>query len=157
TEEQFEQKQATTAADALRGTPGLNVVRSGGQNQITSVFIRGANSDHTLVLIDGVEANDPSSPARAFDFSHLTLDDVERIEVLRGPQSTLYGSNAIGGVVNIITKRGEGPPSGYLLGEYGTYNTFRQAGGVSGGTKLVNYSFSFSHITSDGFSAADTA
>ena len=93
--------------DALRGTPGLDVVRSGSPGQQTSVFIRGAESRHTKVLLDGIPLNDPSSPSRAFDFSSLTVDNIERVEVIRGPQSTLYGSDAIGGVINIVTRRGQ--------------------------------------------------
>jgi vitamin B12 transporter len=147
--------QVSTVADALRSVPGVNVVRSGGPAQITSVFMRGADSDHTLVLIDGIEANDPTSPERAFDFSTLTPDDIDHIEVLRGPQSTLWGSNAIGGVINIITKRGEGPPTGYVYTEDGSYDTFREGAGVSGGNKTVNYSFSFSQANSQGFPSVD--
>ncbi|HZK79574.1 MAG TPA: TonB-dependent receptor, partial [Humisphaera sp.] len=123
--------------------------------QITSVFMRGANSDHTLVLIDGIEANDPSSPSRAFDFSTLTVDDIDRIEVLRGPQSTLWGSNAIGGVINVITKRGQGPLSGYISAEDGSFNTFRESVGFSGSEKIVNYSLNLTQANSQGFPAAD--
>lgn len=155
TAEQIEQKQQPFVADVLRGTPGLDVVRSGGPSQITSVFMRGADSDHTLVLIDGIEANDPSSPTRAFDFSTLTVDDIDRIEVLRGPQSTLWGSNAIGGVINVITKRGEGPLTGFFSNEDGSFNTFRESAGFSGGTKLVNYSLNVTQANSQGFPAAD--
>jgi vitamin B12 transporter len=142
-------------ADVLRGTPGLDVERSGGPGQITSVFMRGADSDHTLVLIDGIEANDPSSPSRAFDFSTLTTDDIQQIEVIRGPQSSLWGSNAIGGVINIVTKRGEGPLTGYVSSEAGSFNTYRESAGFSGGTKFVNYSLSVTENDSQGFPAAD--
>lgn len=155
TSEEIAQKQQPLVADILRGTPGLDVVRSGGPSQITSVFMRGADSDHTLVLIDGIEANDPSSPTRAFDFSTLTVDDIDQIEVIRGPQSTLWGSNAIGGVVNIVTRRGAGPLTGYFSSEAGSFNTFRESAGFSGGTKLVNYSFNVTENDSQGFPAAD--
>jgi vitamin B12 transporter len=148
-------KQQPFVADVLRGVPGLDVDRSGGPAQITSVFLRGANSEHTLVLIDGVEANDPSSPTRAFDFSTLTTDDIDRIEVLRGPQSTIWGSNAMGGVINVITKRGEGPPSGYVFAEGGSFYTAREGAAVSGGTKLYNYSFSLSRADSQAIPATD--
>ena len=117
--------------------------------------MRGANSDHTLVLIDGIEANDPSSPSRAFDFSTLTVDDIDRIEVLRGPQSTLWGSNAIGGVINVITKRGQGPLSGYVSAEGGSFNTYRESVGFSGSEKIVNYSLNLTQANSQGFPAAD--
>jgi vitamin B12 transporter len=155
TAEDIANKQQPFVADVLRGVPGLDVDRSGGPAQITSVFLRGANSEHTLVLIDGVEANDPSSPTRAFDFSTLTTDDIERIEVLRGPQSTLWGSNAVGGVVNVITKRGQGPLGGYVFADGGSFYTAREGAGVSGGTKLYNYSLSISREDSQAISADD--
>ena len=109
TGEDLGNEQVPMVSDALRYVPSLDVTRSGGPGQLTSVFTRGSDSDHTLVLIDGIVANDPTSPEGAFDFSTLTADNIDRIEILRGPQSTLWGSNAIGGVINIITKRGEGP------------------------------------------------
>ena len=155
TAEEIEQKQQPQVADVLRGTPGLDVARSGGPSQITSVFMRGANSDHTLVLIDGIQANDPSSPSRAFDFSTLSVDNIQQIEIVRGPQSTLWGSNAIGGVINIVSKRGEGPLTGYVSSEGGSFNTFRESAGFSGGTKFVNYSLSVTENDSQGFPAAD--
>lgn len=155
TSQDLENEQVPMVSDALRYVPSMNVTRSGGPAQITSVFTRGADSDQTLVLIDGIEANDPTSPTGAFDFSTLTVDDVDRIEVLRGPQSTLWGSNAIGGVVNIITRRGQGPPTGYGYAEAGSFNTYREGAGVSGGTKTFDYSFSLSQQDSQGISAAD--
>lgn len=155
TGEEIERRQITNTADALRGVPGVDVARSGGANQITSVFLRGSDSSHTLVLIDGIPSNDPTSPNRAFNFGDITTDDIDRIEVLRGPQSTLWGSNAMGGVVNIITRRGEGPPHGYAFAEGGSFYTAREGAGVSGGNKDVNYSLSVSQADSQGFSAAD--
>jgi len=104
-------RQLRTLADALSGVPGLRLVPLGGPGQQTSAFLRGASSSHTLVLIDGVRANDPSSPTGAFDFAGVSLDNVERIEVVRGPLSTLYGSDAIGGVVQVVSRRGTGPAS----------------------------------------------
>lgn len=156
TSDDIQRQQVPFVADALRGVPSVDIVRSGGPGQITSIFTRGSNSDHTLVLIDGIEANDPTSPTRAFDFSTLTVDDIDRIEVIRGPQSTLWGSNAIGGVVNIISRRGQGPPTGYLYTEDGSFNTFREGAGVSGGNKAFNYSLSLSQADSQGISAADS-
>ncbi len=155
TADEIQQKQQPLVADVLRGTPGLDVERSGGPGQITSVFMRGADSDHTLVMIDGIAANDPSSPSRAFDFSTLATDDIQQIEVIRGPQSTLWGSNAIGGVINIVTKRGEGPLTGYVSSEAGSFNTYRESVGFSGSEKQVNYSMSVTENDSQGFPAAD--
>ncbi len=99
----LEQQQRRTVPDALQQVPGLNVVQTGGPGGQTSVFIRGANSNHTKVLIDGIDATDPSNGNGSFDFGQLLTDDLARIEVLRGPQSGLYGSDAIGGVVSFTT------------------------------------------------------
>ncbi|MBI3805441.1 MAG: TonB-dependent receptor [Nitrospirae bacterium] len=149
----IEEKHLITVADALREVPGLDVVAQGGLGATTSVFTRGTNSAHTLVLIDGVPVNNPTSGA--FDFSDLTVDNIERIEVIRGPQSTLYGSDAIGGVIQIFTKKGQGPPTTSLSVEAGAYHTFRENAGVSGSTERFDYSLSAGRIDSRGFSRAD--
>ncbi|HDZ24439.1 MAG TPA: TonB-dependent receptor [Desulfobacteraceae bacterium] len=155
TNQQIEQRQNTTVPEILRTVPALDVVRSGGPGGQTSVFIRGAKSEHTLVLIDGIEMNDPITPGRSYDFANLTTDNIERIEIIRGPQSTLYGSDAIGGVINIITKRGKGKPSGFVSAEGGSFNTFTEKAGVSGGNKWANYSLGISRWDTDGISAAN--
>jgi vitamin B12 transporter len=149
-----ELKKAGKAAvvDALAVVPGLDVVQNGGVGKTADVFIRGANSEHTLVLVDGVEANDPMSPGRNFDFAHLNLDNIQRLEIVSGPQSTLYGSDAMGGVINLITKKGEGKSRVFISAETGSYGTFREAAGVSGGTDSVNYSLEISRFDSRGFS-----
>jgi vitamin B12 transporter len=103
TDADIRESQATIASDLLAQTPGITVARTGGVGQPTSVFIRGAESDQTVVIIDGVKMTDPSLPAGGFDFENLLIGDISRIEILRGAQSTLYGSDAIGGVVNIVT------------------------------------------------------
>lgn len=100
----------TTLVQALTAVPGLGVVQSGGPGAEASVFIRGTNSEDVLVLLDGVPVNDPSDPNGAFNFGDYTLSDIARIEVVRGPMSGIYGSNAIGGVINIITVQGAGAP-----------------------------------------------
>ncbi|MHB8122464.1 MAG: TonB-dependent receptor plug domain-containing protein [Desulfuromonadaceae bacterium] len=150
------QQQKQSVADVLRMVQGLDVVRSGGPGSITSVFLRGAKSGRTLVLIDGVEMNDPSSSDGGYDFAHLTTDNIERIEILRGPQSTLYGSSAMGGVINIITKRGDGKLKGFASAEGGSYHTAKETAGFSGGTDLVQYSLGLSRLDSDGISAANS-
>ena len=152
---EIERKQKTTVLEALRDIPGLDVVQTGGLGSHTSIFLRGANSEHTLVMIDGVEVNDPISPGRSYDFAHLTVDNIERIEVIRGPQSTLYGSDAIGGVINIITKKGEGRPKFFASAEGGTFMTSRESTGVSGGNSWINYSLGLSRFDTNGISAAN--
>ena len=154
TRQDIERSQKTTVIELLRTVASIDVASSGGPGQPASVFIRGAKSEHTLVLIDGVEVNDPISPGRAFDWAHLTTDNIERIEIIRGPQSTLYGSDAIGGVINIITRKGKGRPRFTLSTEYGTYHTYRESAAVSGGTTLFNYSVSLARLDTEGVSAA---
>ncbi|MBA7490465.1 Vitamin B12 transporter BtuB [subsurface metagenome] len=140
--------------EALRSVPGLDVAQTGGVGKLSNIFIRGSGSEHTLVMIDGVEMNDPMSPGRSFDFAHLTVDNIERIEVVRGPQSTLYGSDAMGGVIHIITKKGKGKPKLFISVEGGTYNTFREAIGLTGGTEWLNYSLGISRFDTTGFSSS---
>ncbi len=103
-------------------------------------------------MIDGIRVNDPSTTGREFDFSTLVLADVERIEVLRGPQSALYGSDAMGGVVNIITRKGGGPPRAHISVEAGSYGTKETKGGISGGDGRVDYAFGFAAFDTAGFS-----
>jgi vitamin B12 transporter len=122
---------------------------------MTSVFLRGANSYHTLVLIDGIKVNDPTGMNRGFNYANLTVDNIERIEILRGPQSTLYGADAMGGVINIITKKGEDKPKFYMGSEGGSYKTWKEFAGASMGSERFNASLSLSHNSSDGFSAFD--
>lgn len=148
-------KNINNVADALRTVPGLDVVRTGAVGQQTSVFMRGANSNHTLVLVDGVEMNDPSSPTGAFDFAFLQTDNIERIEVVRGAASAAFGSDAIGGVINVITKKGEGKIKLTGVAEGGSYGTWKTGGNISGGTERINYSFDASRLETAGFSSAD--
>lgn len=141
-------------SEILRGTAGLDVVRTGNPGSQTSVFLRGAGSQHTKVLIDGIPANDPSAPNRAFDFGNLSVDNIERVEIIRGPQSVLYGSDAIGGVINIITKKGSGPMTGRVGAQGGAYGTANTAGNLSGSRGSVYYSTGGSYYRTTGFSAA---
>lgn len=145
TAEQIEARQERTFADVLGDIPGLNVVQTGGPGGATSVFMRGTNSNHTKVLIDGIDVSDPSNSTGAFDFGQLLTQDIERVEVLRGPQSGLYGSDAIGGVINIITKRGSGPLEFTGLLEGGSFDTFNQAAGISGSADAFHYAANLTH------------
>jgi vitamin B12 transporter len=149
TAKDIQDQQAETVLEALRNVPGLDVVQSGSRGTATSVFIRGSESDHVLVLIDGVEVN--STTLGAFNFAHLTTDNVERIEILRGAGGTLYGSQAIGGVINIITKKGQGPLEAGLSLEGGNGSTHRQTLSLRGGAGKLGYSFSAGRIESQGF------
>ncbi|WP_026868819.1 TonB-dependent receptor plug domain-containing protein [Inquilinus limosus] len=153
TRQELEDRQIRQVSDVLRTVPGVAVNRTGPLGQSAQIRIRGSESNQTLVLIDGVEVNDPSSESE-FDFAHLMADDIERIEVLRGPQSALYGSDAIGGVVNIVTRRGEGPVGGTASLEGGGYGTVRGHASVSGGDDDLDVLLGAAGLLTDGTSAA---
>ncbi len=155
-ERQMEERGRRMVIDALKDVPGVAVSQSGPYGT-TDLFIRGSKSRNVLVLVDGVRVNDPSSPNGKFDFAHLTSENVERIEVVRGSQSVLYGASASGGVINIITKQGTGSPRMTVQGEAGSYRTFRESLAVSGGSSEANYSVSLGRVDSRGFSAAAKA
>ena len=146
TAKDIERDQRRTAPDALATVPGLNVVQSGGPGGLTSVFMRGTNSNHTKILIDGIDVSDPSNPNRSFDLGQLLTSDIQQIEVLRGPQSGLYGADALGGVISIITKKGEGPPRATATLEGGSFGTFNQTVGLSGAQDRINYAFNVAHF-----------
>lgn len=148
TSQQLKAQQVRHAADALRSLPGVYVSRSGGPQSITSVRIRGAESNHTLVLIDGVEVNAADG---AFDFSNLTTEDIEKIEVLRGPQSALYSSGALGGVINITTKSGKGPLTIRVRGEAGSHTTHGGAVQISAGNDNIHGIVTLSGRKTDGY------
>jgi len=153
TREEIERQNYRTLPELLQNVPGLSVVQSGPQGTLTSVFTRGSNSNQTLVLLNGRPIGDPSSPNGAFNFAHLTLFDVQQVEVLRGPSSALYGSQAIGGVINIITRRGEGEPSFSGLVEAGTQGTVNAALDANGRIAGVGYDLTLSRVGTNGFSA----
>ncbi len=137
-------------ADALRDVPGVQVVQTGSFGGATSLFLRGGESDYVKVLVDGVPVNQPGG---SYDFANLTTDNVERIEVLRGPASVLYGSDAVSGVVQIITRPGTGPTAASAAAEAGTYGSVRWEGTAQGGTDGFGWSASLSRFTTDGIYA----
>ncbi len=153
--EEIERRHKTTVLELLRTVPGLDVVQGGGPGRATSVFIRGGNSSHTLVLVDGVRLN--SNTSGEFSLSDLSTDNIERIEVLRGPQSGLYGSEAVAGVVSISTLRGAGPSHAWVSGEVGSDNLSRLSAGVRGGDETWDYSLAVANIETDAVSAASEA
>ncbi|MEM9682937.1 MAG: TonB-dependent receptor plug domain-containing protein, partial [Pseudomonadota bacterium] len=150
---ELERRQITFVSDGLRYIPGVAVSRTSGFGSLTDVRIRGAEANQTLVLIDGVKVNDPALSSQ-FDFGSLLTSDIERIEILRGPQSVLYGSDAVGGVVNIITKRGSGGPRVTASTEYGSFDTYQSTATVSGGSDLYDFALNGIFFDTDGVSAA---
>jgi vitamin B12 transporter len=140
--------QLRTVTDVLKLVPGLNVVQSGGPGGQTSVFIRGTNSNHTKVLIDGIDVSDPSNSGATFDFGQLLASDIERIEVLRGPQSGLYGSDAIGGVISITTRAGKGPFNVAGSVEGGSFHTNNETLNLGGATDAFQYAANVEHLHS---------
>ena len=155
TRQEIEERGFQTLAEALAIVPGLRLAQSGGIGQQSSVFLRGNSSRSTLVLLDGVPLNDPSEPNGAFNFGNELLFDVERIEVLRGPASSLYGASAIGGVVNLVTRRA--PPDRAFLpfGEVagGTQRTLRTGAGAAGTVGRFDYLFSANSLSTQGSNA----
>jgi vitamin B12 transporter len=149
TAEEIRERQAELVSEVLRDVAGVNVVQTGSMGTTTSVFIRGSAPNQVLVLIDGVEIN--STTTGAYDFANLTTESVDRIEVLRGAGGTLYGSQAIGGVINIITKRGQGPLDVGVSAQGGNGYTNRQVATLRGGIGDLGYSFSVGRLASDGF------
>jgi len=138
--------------DVLRQVPGLTVTQSGGPGGATEVSIRGAEAGHTLVMIDGVRVNDPASARNSFDFAVFSPTDIERIEILRGPQSALYGSDALGGVINIITRKRTGAMSMTVAAEGGSYDTFAGNAAAGGSIGPVSLSVSGTLFDTNGFS-----
>ena len=143
------------AADAIAQAPGVTVNANGPFGGTASVRIRGASSEQTLVLIDGVAVNDTTSPGGGFDFARLDTENIERIEILKGPQSTLWGTDAIGGVVSITTKRPEFGLQASAFGEYGSFNTVRSGASLAGASDIVDLRLAVTGISSDGISKAD--
>ncbi len=153
TAEDIAQRPRFEVSDLLREVPGVAVNRSGQRGAQTQVRLRGGEGNHTLVLINGIEVGDPMT-ADEFDFGNLLTDDVDRIEVLRGPQSALYGSQAIGGVINIITREGHGPLEGTLRAQGGSFGTYHVNGAAAAGGEGYSLGASVSWLDTDGISQA---
>ncbi len=149
----LETRQTPTAVDVLREVPGVAVSRTGSFGGAVDVRIRGAESNHTLVLIDGIKVNDPSL-GQSFDFSQLLASDIERIEVLRGPQSSIYGSEAIGGVINIITKGGRKGLEATSFVEGGSFRTLAGGAGARYGSEILKAAFHWNYLDTAGICTA---
>ena len=146
--EVFDTRHYPTVDDALRNVPGVEIRRSGSFGKTTSVSIRGANANQVQILVDGVRFKSPTLGLG--ELADVAPDMIERIEVIRGPQSTIYGADAIGGVVHIITRRGSGPPTAYASQEVGNNDTLRSRVGLSGAWREFDYALGFYHLESNG-------
>jgi vitamin B12 transporter len=156
TSEEMEHREIMNVVEMLKDTPGVSVSQSSPLGGVADLYMRGTNSNHIVVLIDGVRVNNPASIGNGFDFADLTTDNIDRIEIIRGSQSTLYGSDAIGGVINIITKKGKGRPTVAIKAEGGSYATFKESVASNGGNEWAYYSFGVSRTDSAGFSRTST-
>ena len=152
--EQMEQQKAHTVLDVLRSLSGVHVVRTGTLGKTTSLFLRGSNADHALIMLDGVQMN--NSTLGAFEWTNLTVDNLSRIEIVRGPQSTLYGSDALGGVINIIIRKGSGKPKIQLHARASSQKVLTERATVGGGSNKVTYSVAASRTDSSGLLSVDT-
>lgn len=149
----IEEQGADTLADALRNLPGVDINRTGQMGAVTSAFIRGGNSNYNLVMIDGIPMNDFGG---TFDLAPLPVDGVEAVEVTRGPESALYGSNAVAGVINVVSDRGEGAPQFSFLGEGGSYDTYRIATSGTGLERGFSWAYDLARYDTQGPVMDDT-
>jgi vitamin B12 transporter len=154
TRQDLDRTRKTFVLEAHISLIGLSTLQNGGPGETASVFIRGANAEHILVLLDGIELNDPINPSRSYDLAHLPISQVDRIEILRGPQSPLYGSDALGGVINIITRKGCGRPQLSVTASAGSYRSIEGDVEISGSSAGASYSFGVFHGQTAGISAA---
>ena len=152
TAEELRSSQVRNVADALRSLPGVSVNRQGGVGNLTQVRLRGAEGNHTLVVVDGIVMNNTTDGE--YDFANLATDDIEQIEVLRGPQSSIYGTNAIGGVINITTRKGRGPLGLAIKTEFGSFGTKDVSARLAGGNDKGHFSVSGHWRSTDGFNIA---
>ena len=152
--QQIEQRNANTITDVLRIAPGVAVSQSGGLGSLSQIRLRGAESNQVLILIDGVEANDPAASSE-FNFAYLSPDSIERIEVMRGPQSSIWGSDALAGVINIITRPGKDKRSFSSTVEAGSRNTIQSTLSASGSTQHSKYFLHGLFLDSDGINISE--
>lgn len=155
TNEDLEELGVDFALDAVATAPGVTINQNGAFGGSASVRIRGAASGQTLVLIDGIPVGDPTGTSGGYNFAYLDTDNIERIEVLKGPQSTLWGSDAIGGVVSITTKKPTEGLTGSAFGEYGSFNTLRGGAAISNANETGDFRIAATGLTTDGISKAD--
>lgn len=153
TEQQIQTQQRRSLSDTLARQPGLNVVRTGGMGGTTAIYMRGTNSNEVKVRLDGMDVNDGSSASGAFDPAQFMTDGLGRIEILRGPQSGLYGADAMAGVIDMTTAKGQGRIKPFVRVEGGSYGTFNQAFGARGSLDRFHYNFELSHYRQVGFHA----
>lgn len=153
TRKDIEQSPANSVPELLRMLPGIDISKSGGYGTRTSMFLRGTNPDHVLVIIDGVKVG--SATSGDVSFEHLPLSQVERVEVVRGPRSSLYGSEAVGGVIQIFTRRAMEGPTGDAKVGYGSYGTENAEASIASGNENGGAKLRVSHIKTDGINALD--
>jgi outer membrane receptor protein involved in Fe transport len=147
TKEEIEDEGSQTLSDSLRNVPGVAINRTGQMGAVTSAFIRGGNSNYNLVMIDGITMNDFGG---AFDLAPLPVDGVSEVEIMRGPQSALYGSNAVAGVINVVSDSGDGTSHFTFLGEGGSYDTYRLATGGEGLHRGFSWAYDLARISTQG-------
>lgn len=149
----IQRAQPVALTDLLVSTPGISLTRNGGYGAGTSLRIRGADAAQSVMVIDGMRISDPSNTAAGYGFANLLVDDIERVEVLRGPQSILWGSDAIGGVVNVVTRKAEQPLEGSMAVEAGSHDTVSARAGIGGTGPLIDWRIAASRFTTDGISS----
>ena len=152
----LERSGVAFVAEALERLPGIHAARTGGQGQVVSIYMRGAKPQHTLILVDGVRMNGQLD-LNGYDLANLDVTNIKRIEVLKGPQSTLYGSDAMAGVINIITQEGPHDEKVYIDFQYGAFNTEKYRAGFSAGGEKLYYSINGTYFHQDGFSSTKAA
>lgn len=148
----IESKGAQFIGDVLKDVPEINLIQSGGQGKLADVILRGGSPSQVLVMIDGVKVK--STTTGTFDFSGITADDIERIEIVKGPQSTIYGSEAMAGIIDIITKKGRDKTHADLELEGGSFDTYKTAASFAGASEMLNYRFTASYFSTEGISIA---